>query len=269
MEDNRKDVLSKVKGVSETYSHASNAWGSKSSLIESVKGNDNFIKDLFFQIMKGISAPAVIADFGCGNGKMLEECSAMFQNHYYIGIDLSYDMAKRIAARLNPENTIIIASPIESCPLPNDSVDLAVSKMVMHHTVDPIAVARKIYNTLKVGGTFLAMVPGKMYQSNILPDTNEIDTLGRFSVEELKSVVKQAGFSVLSVHINSFWMRFKNLADYLQFMFEIGAVSKFFDYDVLKANILNQFIKAYGAVFSNTNSLMVAGEYLTIECEKS
>ncbi len=96
--------------------------------------------------------PKNIVDVGCGTGRLLRKAMERWPDAQLIGIDPAEGMVER-ARSMTPNATFYI-SMAESLPLPDASVDLALSTMSYHHWVDHVAGVREIARVLRPGGRF-------------------------------------------------------------------------------------------------------------------
>ncbi len=100
-----------------------------------------------------LPAPATILDIGCGTGRLLREAARRWPNAALIGVDPAEGMVE-VARNLTPGVTIYRALA-ESLPLPDASVDLALSTVSFHHWGDQAAAFREIARILRPGGYFI------------------------------------------------------------------------------------------------------------------
>jgi len=215
----------------------------------------------------------VLVDFGCGAGKLMAQCIQVIGSGTLIGVDINRRMAS-IAMSLVHEvephgvfRVMIIVSPLETCPLPENLADVAVAKMVLHHVPDPALALKQMARVIRPGGHLLVMVPGKMYQAEFFaPSDISEDPLGRFSLDELENLAVGARLFPQNVYINRFRFWFDNLYDYFVFMDGIGATSKLFGYQ--PGNTPTMFVDTYRCVLERTPRLAILGEYITLDCIK-
>ena len=97
--------------------------------------------------------PASVLDVGCGTGKLLRRASAFWPDAQFIGIDPANGMIE-MAKRLTP-NATFLTGMAETLPLPDASVDLALSTTSFHHWQDQAAGIREIARVLRPGGYFI------------------------------------------------------------------------------------------------------------------
>jgi ubiquinone/menaquinone biosynthesis C-methylase UbiE len=122
---------------------------------------DSFHQGLFFDrihrvaldsIPAGIK-PESILDIGCGTGRLLRKAATRWPTAHLIGIDPAEGMVKE-ARRLTPE-ALFHASPAESLPLPDESVDLVLSTVSFHHWQDQLQGVKQVARVLHSGGIFV------------------------------------------------------------------------------------------------------------------
>lgn len=99
------------------------------------------------------------ADLGCGPGRLVVKLAQIAPALQVTGIDLSDEMlaqAKRCARRAGLQDRIAFKKgDAAQIPFPDDSLDLVVSTLSLHHWRDPAAVLDEIERVLRPGGSFL------------------------------------------------------------------------------------------------------------------
>ena len=103
----------------------------------------------------GLLEPSlVVGDLGCGTGA-LTHALASHVAHVY-AVDTSPEMLAAARARLNGLDNITIAEgAIESLPLPDASIDVAVMLLVLHHVADPARALAEVRRVLRPRGRVL------------------------------------------------------------------------------------------------------------------
>ncbi|HEX9036601.1 MAG TPA: class I SAM-dependent methyltransferase [Ktedonobacterales bacterium] len=101
----------------------------------------------------GLPAPASVLDVGCGTGRLLRGVAARWPDAALFGVDPAEGMVEA-ARRLTPGATIQ-RGLAEALPLPDASIDLAVSTMSFHHWGNQQAGVREIARVLRPGGHFI------------------------------------------------------------------------------------------------------------------
>lgn len=100
-----------------------------------------------------LAAPASVLDVGCGTGRLLRAAATRWPAAQFVGIDPAQGMVDAACA-LSPGVTFH-RGLAEQLPLPDASVDLALSTMSFHHWRDQAAGVREIARVLRPGGHFI------------------------------------------------------------------------------------------------------------------
>jgi SAM-dependent methyltransferase len=143
--------------------------------------------------------PAVtVADLGCGEGYLTIETSRWASQ--VIAIDRSPDVltrARALAARRRVSNVTWKRGDLESVPIPDRTVDVALLSQALHHAEDPARVLQEAARILVPGGRVLVLdlrEHGETWVRDRLGDR----WLG-FSRERLHSLLEGAGLSDVKV----------------------------------------------------------------------
>jgi ubiquinone/menaquinone biosynthesis C-methylase UbiE len=98
-------------------------------------------------------------DLGCGPGHLVIQLAQLAPDLYVTGVDLSDEMvteARRTANQAGVGNRIgFRKGDAAQIPFPDDSLDLVVSTLSLHHWGDPIRVLDEISRVLRRGGAFV------------------------------------------------------------------------------------------------------------------
>jgi ubiquinone/menaquinone biosynthesis C-methylase UbiE len=98
-------------------------------------------------------------DIGCGSGSLVMELARRSENLSVIGVDLSEQMFRRVrsAVRKKKLNNRVsfLRGDAKNLPFDNDSLDLVVSTLSLHHWSDPVGVFKDIARVLRPGGAFM------------------------------------------------------------------------------------------------------------------
>jgi ubiquinone/menaquinone biosynthesis C-methylase UbiE len=100
-----------------------------------------------------LPTPTSVLDVGCGTGRLLRAMAERWPEAALNGVDPAEGMVE-VAQRLTPGATIQ-RGLAEALPLPDSSMDLAVSTMSFHHWGDQTAGVREIARVLRPGGHFI------------------------------------------------------------------------------------------------------------------
>jgi ubiquinone/menaquinone biosynthesis C-methylase UbiE len=107
----------------------------------------------------GMAARGEAADLGCGPGYLITEMAQRAPELHVTGIDLSEEMLVEAEAYVRDHGVSGRVSfkkgDVQQLPLPEDSTDLVVSTLSLHHWSDPVAVLDKVARVLRPGGSFL------------------------------------------------------------------------------------------------------------------
>jgi ubiquinone/menaquinone biosynthesis C-methylase UbiE len=97
---------------------------------------------------------ATVLDIGTGPGVLLVELARRRPDLRVIGIDLSADMVAAAARNLAQfgERARAEVADVTDLPLADDSVDLAVSSLSLHHWDHPEAAVAQLDRVLRAGG---------------------------------------------------------------------------------------------------------------------
>jgi ubiquinone/menaquinone biosynthesis C-methylase UbiE len=97
-------------------------------------------------------------DLGCGAGQLVLELARQATGLYVTGIDLSEKMIADARQSLQPsgleDRVNFRLGTVEEIPFPDQSLDLVISTLSLHHWTDPVKVVNEIDRVLKPGGAF-------------------------------------------------------------------------------------------------------------------
>jgi ubiquinone/menaquinone biosynthesis C-methylase UbiE len=99
-----------------------------------------------------IKDPFKILDVGCGTGRLLRTISKIWPNAQLTGIDLSETMINT-ARELAPNYKFHI-SPAEKLPLEDQTFDIVLSSLTLHHWNNAEKGVQEIVRVLRPGGAF-------------------------------------------------------------------------------------------------------------------
>ena len=117
----------------------------------------------FIPLEKGV----VIVDFGCGNGKIIQEMKKINPRAEYIGLDVS-ETALKSAEAILPDCKFYKIEDGGRLPIENNSADFIFSSEVIEHIYDTENAFSEITRTLKPGGKLLLTTPYHGLIKNIL-----------------------------------------------------------------------------------------------------
>ena len=98
----------------------------------------------------------VVGDLGCGTGALTARVTPFARRT--IGVDRSAAMLSTAQARLSEMDTAELrCGELESLPIEDEELDLAILALVLHYIVDPRAVLSEVMRTLAPGGRVLIL----------------------------------------------------------------------------------------------------------------
>ena len=133
-----------------------------------------------------------LLDYGCGDGRVLDELSAEYSIRY--GLDF-------IDSSITTEKGSKIVSHLNMADLSND-FDVILMSQVVEHLEDPLEVVRNVCTKLKIGGLLVVEVPG-LYSLTSLKSQdaffNQFKLCHKtfFSGETLALLLQMAGLKVV------------------------------------------------------------------------
>ncbi|MBY0492288.1 MAG: metalloregulator ArsR/SmtB family transcription factor [Gemmatimonadaceae bacterium] len=96
----------------------------------------------------------VIGDLGCGTGALAASLAPHVQHVH--AIDASPAMLATATARLaDCRNVTVAEGTLEDLPLADDTLDVAVLMLVLHHVADPVRALAEVHRVLKPTGRLL------------------------------------------------------------------------------------------------------------------
>jgi ubiquinone/menaquinone biosynthesis C-methylase UbiE len=99
------------------------------------------------------------ADLGCGPGDLVIELARLATGLHITGVDLSPEMLAQATERVEAsgvgDRAAFRLGDAQQIPFPEESLDLVVSTMSLHHWSAPVAVLDEIARVLRPGGAFV------------------------------------------------------------------------------------------------------------------
>lgn len=123
--------------------------------------DDSLLQRLYFERVHravldqaaSFDAPGAVLDVGCGTGRLLRAAAQRWPTARLIGVDPTSGML-RVARERTPGATFLEGTA-EAIPLPDRSVDLALSTTSFHHWSHHLAGVREVQRVLRPGGHFI------------------------------------------------------------------------------------------------------------------
>lgn len=146
--------------------------------------------------------PMVIADLGCGDGYLTVEASRFASK--VIAVDRSeaaLARARAMASRRRLTNIDWKCGELETLPLPDASVDVALLSQALHHAAHPAAALGEAARIVKPGGRVL-LLELRRHEEHWVRERLGDEWLG-FGDEELKQLLEDAGLSGVRVTVGA------------------------------------------------------------------
>ena len=111
------------------------------------------LKSLFIYINPEFS-PTTILELGCGTGNLTQLIQHRYPDATITAVDISPECINECKSRVNPKNIIYTQSDFKDIDFPENSFDLIVSSISIHHIpdVDKSELFRKLYYYQTKGG---------------------------------------------------------------------------------------------------------------------
>ena len=142
----------------------------------------------------GTQRIGALLDIGTGTGRMLELFSEQIDRG--VGIDTSPDMLSIARTQLEHERFKHIQfrkGDMYNMPIDDESIDMATLHLVLHYSLEPLAVIAEAARTLKQGGR-LIVVDFESHQEERLRSEHQHQRLG-FTDKEIEQAMRQSGLT--------------------------------------------------------------------------
>jgi ArsR family transcriptional regulator len=141
----------------------------------------------------------ILVELGCGSGALLE--AILPRAGRTIGVDYSRAMLDEARRNLGEKakNVDLRLGELEHLPLANDSVDVAVACMVLHHIAQPERVIREAARVLKREGRFI--VVDLVHHTNEYMRERFADLWLGFEPRDIESWLKNSRFKTSQTKI--------------------------------------------------------------------
>jgi SAM-dependent methyltransferase len=143
-----------------------------------------------------------IVDVGCGTGELVVAISRKLRDARIVGIDTSSSMLLWAGRHETTDGRLrFVSADVARLPFPDESVDMVVSTLSLHHWADPAAAFAEIARVLNAGGVAL------VYDLRLLSlDEKEMAGAARGAGLEPSNIVRE---SVGGGLISRFFLRFR------------------------------------------------------------
>jgi SAM-dependent methyltransferase len=184
-----------------SYETSTSGWTDGLTVFHEITAGDSHFIDLasrshaisqVAQYASGISP--VILDIGCSSGFLLADLKIAFPQAYVMGADVVLGPLLNLA-KASPE-TPLLHFDLTHCPLPNNSVDVAILLNVLEHIENDAQAIRQLFHLLKPGGIAVVEVPAGPELYDIYDEL--LMHYRRYELPQLRRLFLDAGFSVLN-----------------------------------------------------------------------
>lgn len=103
--------------------------------------------------------PVDVLDIGCGEGISTGPDAGLFTQAIAEAADVMWGLEPDQSIAARELFSHFEHSTLEHCNVPDESINVAYSFMVMEHVADPQAFFRTVHRVLKPGGTYLFVTP--------------------------------------------------------------------------------------------------------------
>ncbi len=112
-----------------------------------------------YSYIKKLDGNKVVADMGCGNGKLVEILASKFNE--VIGIDYSSNMIEAAKKRCNKENVTYKLMDMTNLGKLNKNIDIAfsINSILPSNPKDTLCILKQIHSVLKPKGLFIGILP--------------------------------------------------------------------------------------------------------------
>jgi ubiquinone/menaquinone biosynthesis C-methylase UbiE len=143
--------------------------------------------------------PHDVLDVGCGTGRLLENAAGRWDSAHFTGVDASEEMVTEARGKHKGGARFVFKQGDASLlPLESDSFDVVFSTMSFHHWGDQAAGVREVARVTRPGGLFVLADVDVPFLSLLRPLLTWTDHVSFQRPEEIRRLLEQAEFSVLS-----------------------------------------------------------------------
>jgi ubiquinone/menaquinone biosynthesis C-methylase UbiE len=183
----RASVLADRRGrMKSFFSDAAGSWDQMRAELIGARTDLLALLDLFDETW-------TVGDLGCGTGHLSEALAPVVSR--VIAVDESGAMLSNARKRLAPlENVDVRTGSVETLPIDDGELDVALLFMVAHFVLEPATVLAEVRRTLKVGGRLLILDLTSHERQEYSLQMGHV--WQGFSEGQLRSWVQDAGLSV-------------------------------------------------------------------------
>ena len=248
--ERRNDLIARV------FDSQAKHWNTKKQFVTYYGAYSNIKNEVFANVNDGM----IIADIGCGTGKLLSSIDELIINSKLIGLDLSKGMITEANKRIiTGKNNVSFINGDFSTYIFNDMFDMIIFSYVLHHINDPKNALIKARNLLMKKGKIIFSIPGISYLSEIFEDDNLV---GRYDFKAIDEILDSSSLFPLISTRNCFKMEFANFDAFINYLKSIGTYQKIIGYsnNAWDKQFLEKIYKKY------EKTKYISDEYLTYTC---
>lgn len=141
-----------------------------------------------------------ILDIGCGGGATLKRLLRRSSDSKVYGIDISEESvakARKVNSKLLGKQVFIQTGSAEELPWDDNTFDIVTAVETVYFWPNIVKCFTEVKRILKTDGQFVVIVEVTSKKSVW---TNLVDGMTAYSVDQLKSLLKQAGFTEFNIH---------------------------------------------------------------------
>lgn len=139
-------------------------------------------------------------DIGCGGGATLKRLLRRSSDSKVYGIDISEESvakARKVNSKLLSKQVFIQTGSAEELPWNDNTFDIVTAVETVYFWPNIVKCFTEVRRILKTDGQFVVIVEVTSKKSVW---TNLVDGMTAYSVDQLKSLLEQAGFTEFNIH---------------------------------------------------------------------
>jgi ubiquinone/menaquinone biosynthesis C-methylase UbiE len=139
-------------------------------------------------------------DIGCGGGATLKRLLRRSSDSKVYGIDISEESvakARKVNSKLLGKKVFIQTGSAEELPWNDNTFDIVTAVETVYFWPNIVKCFTEVRRILKTDGQFVVIVEVTSKKSVW---TNLVDGMTAYSVDQLKSLLEQAGFTEFNIH---------------------------------------------------------------------